>query len=675
MNKMSKIFIFIAFAVCIFTAPAPLRATIDNTLHNLSVTGTGTVRATAETEICVFCHIPHNATPAVPLWNHDMPTSTYTMYESEYLSRAAYPLPAELGTALNQPGLLSRLCLSCHDGTVAIGALYMLRGTALGDGLIAMTGVGTNYEMQNTSSAFIGTDLTKHHPVAIKYDTNVSIAFDSAGSGNNPRTIELLSPPTPPLKVYTIANIDYVECSSCHDPHLENDKFLRVKTGANYAEKIGTTCDSCHSKTDWTGSVHQTDSSSYTDANVQATFGVNTVTSLLCMNCHISHKGQGDPYLLRQAEETTCFQGAAGTTAGAPCHGTGGAAGGKDIESLLIKAYSHPAATISGVHTALDVLNPLGGTPVGSKGLEWLNSKHSECVDCHNPHKTAAGTHNSPADLSGWYPLTPIQTTNSVSNALKGVTGVEPDTASIWTVPVSFTTLESADKEYQICFKCHSYYALRDASGITSYFTQSGATVTDQAMEFNPNNASAHPVAVRLIDQTGSPAPKALTPSQLETTWAANAGNQTMYCSDCHGPDNVSDPTGPHGSNIKYMLKGDAKYWPVQSDDITLWTLSDLGGISAGNDLFCTNCHPNDRTVNNVHNDAAYATPGAHSSAQCVQCHVAVPHGAENSRLIGYSSDPVPYNYNGTSLQILNYTKASGPTSYVMTDCFTACHP
>jgi hypothetical protein len=676
MNRISlTFFTLIIFAACVLASPAHLWAVIDNTLHNLSVTGTGTVHATSETEICVFCHIPHNATPAIPLWNHDMPTTSYTMYESEYLSRAAYPLPTELGTALNQPGLVSRLCLSCHDGTVAIGALYMLRGTVLGDSLIAMTSVGSNYEMQSTSAAFIGTDLTKHHPVAIKYDPNVSIAFDSAGSGSNPRTIELVSPPAPPIKLYTIGDYDYVECASCHDPHIENDKFLRVKTGANYAEKVSTTCDSCHLKTDWAGSIHQTDSSSYTDTDVQSTFGVNNASSLLCMNCHRSHKGEGAPYLLRRSEETTCFQGAASSVSGAPCHGTGGSAGGKDIESILTQSYSHPVTSISGVHTALDVLDPLGGTPVGSKGLDWANSKHSECVDCHNPHKAEAGTHNVPTDISGWYPQTPIQSTNNASNALKGVTGIEPDTASAWTVPVSFITIESAEKEYQICFKCHSYYSLRDAGGITSYFTQSGATVTDQAMEFNPNNASAHPVAVRLLDQTGSPSPKALDSSQLEAPWSVNAGNQTMYCSDCHGSDNVSDPAGPHGSNSKHMLKGDAKYWPLQSDDATPWVLSDLGSVSANNALFCTNCHPNDRSLNNVHNDTSYTSPGSHSSIQCIQCHIAVPHGGENPRLIGYISDPEPYNYSGTSLLIINYTKASGPNNYVISDCLTGCHP
>ena len=46
---------------------------VVNTVHNLSVSGPGTVRATSETEVCIFCHTPHNSKPMSPLWNRDDP--------------------------------------------------------------------------------------------------------------------------------------------------------------------------------------------------------------------------------------------------------------------------------------------------------------------------------------------------------------------------------------------------------------------------------------------------------------------------------------------------------------------------------------------------------------------------------------------------------------------------
>ena len=54
-------------------------ASITASKHNLSATGPGTIKATTESEICVFCHVPHNSKPSGPLWNRDQPTGTYTV--------------------------------------------------------------------------------------------------------------------------------------------------------------------------------------------------------------------------------------------------------------------------------------------------------------------------------------------------------------------------------------------------------------------------------------------------------------------------------------------------------------------------------------------------------------------------------------------------------------------
>ena len=665
-RKQANIFlILLVFFALTFTCLS--YAGIANTKHNMSITGTGGIKATTETEICVFCHIPHNAQPGRPLWNHDMPASGYTMYTSEYLHRAGYTVPTGLGTTTGTPGMLSRQCLSCHDGTVAVGAVYMVRGTILGTSLIAMSGVLGGGEMPTTAPGYIGTDLTRHHPVGIEYNATINIAF---GSGS--RTIELISSPTSTdMKLYRISAKDYVECSSCHDPHIDTgyakQKFLRDTDGANLAAKISNTCSACHSKTGWTGSIHQTAANAYSDANVNTTFDAGTITSLVCMNCHRTHKGLGTPYLLRQAEETTCFQGASSLTTETACHGSSATATTNRIQTVITRTYKHPTTTISGKHTDLDVLYPTGGTPVGSLGLDWSNAKHAECVDCHNPHKAK----NTPARVgtAAWYPTTVDNTSNQTakSGALTGVTGVQPTWPAIWTVPTTFTTQESSTYEYQICFKCHSYWALRDGDGITTYTTASGVTVTDQAMEFNPNNKSAHPVVVTLNNQTGSYAPKPLTTAQMSSPWATNVGNQTMYCSDCHGTDNEAsgDPKGPHGSSYKYMLKGTGKYWPTKSDGSTLWTLNTTDANNS--QLFCKNCHPiyDGSWKNSAH--SGMSTRGTY----CVNCHMAVPHGSKRSRLIGYNTDLSPYNYNGNSLKITGFKKTSG--TYSQNNCSTNC--
>ncbi len=673
---VSGVILFLC-ALSLFATASFLWAGTANTKHNLSASGPGAIKAVDEAEICVFCHLPHNANPAVPLWSHNVSSAAYTMYNSEYLNRANYTMPAALGQYPNA-GYRSRLCLSCHDGTVAIGQVYVLRGTKL-TSPINMQGVAANGYMPTTAAGYIGTDLTNDHPVALVYDSTKTITF---GSGS--RNVELKSPgpsinpkPYEGVKLYSYPpeTKGYVECPSCHDPHVENQKFL-VIWNTNLATTIGDLCNTCHDKINWSTSIHKTSASAYTDASVQTTYGASTITSLVCSNCHKPHGGPGSPYwyILRQQEETTCFKGAASVSTGAPCHGTGAATGGKNIETVISRQYKHPATTIAGVHTDLDVL----ANQAGAKSFNWSSSKHAECVDCHNPHQAQQGVHNSPSDGSGWYPQTPLSSTNDVSNSLKGVTGVEPTTEPDFTPPTSYTTYNAATKEYQICLKCHSYFSLQDADGITVYTTSFGdnAIITDQAMEFSQGNKSVHPVRVGLSSQTGSYAPKTLASAQMSSPWNTNLGTQTMYCSDCHGTDseNTTDPKGPHGSTYEYMLKGPYKYWPLRNDS-QLWKSSDKNNFTSYGGLFCKNCHPiypggsENGWYNNVHSQSG-GMGGGHQDMNCVECHVAVPHGSKRSRLIGYgtnatSPDPLPYNYNGNSLKITGFKKAATPTSYV----------
>src|SRR5215467_13494045 len=50
--------------------------------HDLSASGPGTIKATAESDSCAFCHTPHRGTGEIPLWNHAMSTASYIPYSS-----------------------------------------------------------------------------------------------------------------------------------------------------------------------------------------------------------------------------------------------------------------------------------------------------------------------------------------------------------------------------------------------------------------------------------------------------------------------------------------------------------------------------------------------------------------------------------------------------------------
>lgn len=84
---------------------------VADTPHNLSVSGPGPIRAASEDRVCIFCHTPHGARATAPLWNRNDSTASYLPYDSPTLN-------ADPG----QPTGSSKLCLSCHDGTIALGS-------------------------------------------------------------------------------------------------------------------------------------------------------------------------------------------------------------------------------------------------------------------------------------------------------------------------------------------------------------------------------------------------------------------------------------------------------------------------------------------------------------------------------------------------------------------------
>jgi hypothetical protein len=697
------------FSVISVVVAISLLASIVNTRHNLSISNTVApldvndtiIKASTETEICVFCHVPHSARPVgAPLWNRSMPTTDYVMYESDYLRRMEYPIATSLGVDNDTPGALSRQCLSCHDGTIAVGAVHKLRYNVLTTP-IDMVGVDGSGMIPDTAAGFIGTNLTKHHPVGIVFDDTKSYTFNDGST----RDMELVYDATSAIKLFEYPSEPgkkYVECSSCHDPHkegsntkLESNKFLRVDSEGSLGKNFYKTCISCHSKKEWSSggpnggpSVHHSppNDPSYADLDgaVNKEYGTTKISDLGCANCHVPHNGGSAAYLNRQAMAVTCFQGAASSEANAKCHGNPGITnvltGSKEVKKAIEKLYTHPVYEVSGDsnHTNLDVLygyNTSGTEMVdsgGVGGMSWGTNKHAMCMDCHNPHRARAGTHietTYPGYPTTTYPygitrtVTQANDANKVSPALYGVTGVEPTWPSTWTQPTAFTTKESAEKEYQICFKCHSYYGLGSATNATTiYVSPSGAKITDVAWEMNKNNKSGHPVVFPNTDSgsigvlsTGRPGsyyPQKLDVSQLTVPWSVNPGENTMYCSDCHGNDDelLGDPKGPHGSDLLYLLKGVNRFWPARSTGV-LWTMDDIlaSGDSVG--LFCKNCH----IPGTPHTEWSMNMSG--KGYQCVECHVTVPHGSPVSRLMGYSGWPAPYNYLGNSLKMFGWVK------------------
>ena len=187
--------------------PGHISAGVSTTKHNLSVSGPGQAQAVSETEICIFCHTPHNALPNTPLWNHAVSAmQNYINYYSDTLK--AYPP----GGAPPIDGF-SKLCLSCHDGTIALGALV---GSPRGNiEMINIAGVVESGRLRPGAAGYLGTDLSGGHPLSFVFDATLVSTRNA-----EPDIMHLNWPiADPDVKLYPTKGGFGIQCTSCHDPH------------------------------------------------------------------------------------------------------------------------------------------------------------------------------------------------------------------------------------------------------------------------------------------------------------------------------------------------------------------------------------------------------------------------------------------------------------------------
>jgi hypothetical protein len=455
-----------------------------------------------------------------------------------------------------------------------------------------------------------------------------------------------------------------------------------------------------------------------------------------CAHCHEQHasisgvSSGGKPVLVFNDDTSSSLPDA--RTLCSDCHD--GTPVSPDVTRQLEKRYAHPTYQEFNKHTMSKLEMRENGAPFFPEPLG--ERRHAECVDCHEPHTLSFWNDAIPNPFtlrthtyrSG--SPTASQDNNLVSGVLRGTWGVRHTNEPLWegmngVTFEAFTEVESRYspvvgdpvpmREYNICYKCHSYYALREPDGVLSRTGPSGQLITDQAMEFSKNNRSAHPVREGLLYQDASPA-KGLAPAsggfggQCISPWT-NYGEQTMYCSDCHGADDeaLGGAKGPHGSDRPFMLKGQRQFWPESSSTsgggAMLFSLNDLANQDMGGDyngpsianaeLFCLNCHDiyNSGTwthlAHGAHANKNYrpdnvSGPGATHNLYCVACHAAVPHGVRRSRLMAYRDDPVPYrfekNFGGTTYNMVviqGFKVEADRRNYAKANCWSSisgCH-
>jgi predicted CXXCH cytochrome family protein len=212
---MKILFRAVIAALCILAGEAALAAGIVGTKHDMTAIPTQLGAVPGTSNICVYCHTPHTSgSLTTALWNKpDIPT-TYTPYSSATLH----------GSISGVMGTQTRLCLSCHDGSLAV---YVIVTPPSGGGYVtglseAPAGWNLTADGGMYGPAIMDRDFSNDHPVSITYDT---------------RQGDLVNPPPAAFPLYS----NLVECATCHDAHDNaNPPFLRISNAGS------AMCLACH---------------------------------------------------------------------------------------------------------------------------------------------------------------------------------------------------------------------------------------------------------------------------------------------------------------------------------------------------------------------------------------------------------------------------------------------
>jgi hypothetical protein len=180
--------------------------------------------------VCAYCHTPHHAITEgndyLPLWSHELTAQSFSMYASPTLD-AQYEADPLMGP--------SRLCMSCHDGVVAVDQHYNISG--------GVQKTGDNYGQIAITN---GTgDLTNDHPIGFNF---ADVA--AADRGIRPPDSTFIDNPTGLTIQDALYSDGIMTCATCHEVH--NRDNVSQNPAYNYfiysPEENSKICLSCHDK-------------------------------------------------------------------------------------------------------------------------------------------------------------------------------------------------------------------------------------------------------------------------------------------------------------------------------------------------------------------------------------------------------------------------------------------
>jgi hypothetical protein len=200
------------------------------------VTNPDGVRAGA-VGMCTFCHTPHRGVTSQLAWNHTLSANDFSWSDTTTIGGTT--LPTNLKTWSGP----SKLCLSCHDGSVAIGDIaWYYRAARTGGAKLSGAAGMTETDTLNLAGLLgkynvgEGGDLSGTHPVGVPYPFNANAStYNNITTGAYVEKSQFVADPRASgirlfrdtgtgvtalvgTAIYADGNVG-IECSSCHDPH------------------------------------------------------------------------------------------------------------------------------------------------------------------------------------------------------------------------------------------------------------------------------------------------------------------------------------------------------------------------------------------------------------------------------------------------------------------------
>ena len=574
--------------------------------HDLTPGSVGNVKGLIS-NACLYCHAPHGAMSSpTPLWNQKMTVQTYNMYGSTTYHQISA-----------QPGInsSSRMCLSCHDGTVAVGQTVVW-------GQLTISGT-----MKSTS--IFGSDLKSSHPFSVKTPLIDSPNINADLFATPPHTAD----PAVPL-----VNGN-VECTSCHQPHFESiDKQLpQFLVRDSSSSQL---CLACHDPTrvvngqanqlaGWGTSIHAM--ATNTTSNKPYVGGYNTIAQNGCNGCHMPHSATGPARLLRGLDDQDCVS----------CHA------GSNVDPAAPNIFSE---TVKTAHPIPDPQNPHDP----SENTLLNNNRHATCVDCHNVHAARATVaFAAPPAI------------RASQAAVVGVSSVD-----------GTTVLNPAVNQFENCFRCHGTSIGKGSTTVNFGYAPlrlvNAGDPLDIIAQFASTTTSSHPVTHD--NSSVLPQPSLRTQMMmLDGTTPGRAVGVRVFCTDCHNSDDNrefggSGPNGPHGSKYTHLLE--RRYEMTQAavpggPATNLFPNPDL--TVAGPYALCAKCHDLAQVLSN----SSFSLHSKHVSDDgfsCSVCHA--PHGIAGSNANVTGDRLVNFDVNVVA------SNGGNPISYNRTakTCTLACH-